>query len=236
MKITRLLCGIAVAAATIIASQAFAASPSDAEAAYAVAGLKRIGPSLRDECGKAVTPSLRAVSLGGSVGSATVLQIDDATCYGSAGSRLISLKSEGGQLRPIFDNSAGGFQVLSSHHLGVSDIELDVPGKEISIWRWNGTAYELTTADGSRAEGSSKEICGQVLFYPGSFMIRDNGAEIFIENPKYDPKDIQSYLNARPPNACYCVSGDVRAISGRRNRFEFTGLSALKTCGGKVLK
>jgi hypothetical protein len=142
MKITRLLCGIAAAVATIIASQAFAASPSDAEDAYAVAGLKRVGPRLINECGRAVTPSIRTISLGGSVGNATVLQIEDAICYGSTGSRLIILKSEGGQLRPIFDNNAGGFRVLSSRHLGVSDIELDVPGG-VPIWRWNGRAYEF---------------------------------------------------------------------------------------------
>jgi len=143
MKITRLLCGTAVAAATIIGSQAFAASPSDAEAAYAVAGLKRVGPRLIDECGTAVTPSLRTVSLGGSVGDATVLQIEDGGCYGaSAGSRIIILKSEGGQLRPIFDNDAGGFRVLPGRHLGVSDIEL-VVGGGVPIWRWNGRAYEF---------------------------------------------------------------------------------------------
>lgn len=83
MKITRLLCGIAVAAAIIIASRASAASPSDAEAAYAMAGLKRAGPRLIDECGRAVTPSLRTVSLGGSVGNATVLQIEGAPDHAS---------------------------------------------------------------------------------------------------------------------------------------------------------
>ena len=46
MKITRLLCGTAVAAAAIIGSQAFAASPSGAEAVDAVAGLKRVGRDL----------------------------------------------------------------------------------------------------------------------------------------------------------------------------------------------
>lgn len=142
MKITRLLCGIAVAATTIIASQAFATSPSDAEAAYKAAELKRVGPKLVDECGTAVTPSLRTVSLGGSVGNATVLKVDDIRCYGSAGSRLIILKSEDGQPRLIFDNNAAGFQALSSRHLGVSDIELDVPGG-VPIWRWNGKEYEF---------------------------------------------------------------------------------------------
>src|SRR4051812_29656934 len=111
MKITRLLCGIAVAAATIIASQDFAASPPDAGAAYAAAGLKRSGSGFIDECERAVTPRLRTVNLGGSVGNATVLQIDDAICYGSAGSCLMILKQEGGQIRPIFDNNAGGLQV-----------------------------------------------------------------------------------------------------------------------------
>lgn len=104
------------------------------------------------------------------------------------------------------------------------------------------TLHQVSVAKGpvaageSRAEGSSKEICGQVLFYPGSFLIRGKGTEIFIEDPKDDPKDIQSYLNARPANVCYCISGKLKAISGRRNVFEFTELSALKTCGGKVLK
>jgi len=143
MKIPRPLCAAVVAAATIIGSQAFAASPSDPEAAYAVAGLKRIGPKLINECGTAVRPSLRTVSLGGSVGDATVLQIEDIGCYGSAGSQIIILKSEGGQLRPIFANSAGGFRVLSGRHLGVSDIELGVPGLAVPIWRWNGRAYEF---------------------------------------------------------------------------------------------
>jgi hypothetical protein len=143
MKITRLLCGTAVAAATIIGPQAFAASPSDAEAAYAVAGLKRVGPRLINECGTAVKPSLRTVSLGGSVGDATVLQIEDIRCYGSAGSQIIILKAEGGQLRSIFANNAGGFRVLPGRHLGVSDIELGVPGLAVPIWRWNGRAYEF---------------------------------------------------------------------------------------------
>src|SRR5690349_10459592 len=136
MKITLLLCGVVVAAATTIGSEAFAASLSNAELAYAAAGLKRAGSGLIDECGRAVTPNLRTVSLGGSVGNATVLQIDDAICYGSAGSRLIIFKSKGGQLQPIFDNSAGGIRVLSSRHLGVSDIELGVPGKNVPVWRW----------------------------------------------------------------------------------------------------
>jgi hypothetical protein len=142
MKITRLLCGTAVAAATIIIPQALAASPSDAEAAYAVAGLKRVGPRLINECGTAVKPSLRTVSLGGSVGDATVLQIEDIRCYGSAGSLIIILRAEGGQLRPIFTNNTGGLRVLSGRHLGVSDIELGVPGG-VPIWRWNGSAYEF---------------------------------------------------------------------------------------------
>lgn len=140
MKVIRLLCGIPVAAA-IIASQAFAAAPSDAEVAYRAAELKHVGPKLVNECGTTVTPSLRTVNLGGSVGNVTVLKVDDIRCYGNAGSRLIILKSEGGQARPIFDNNAAGFQVLSSRHLGVSDIELDVPG--VPIWRWNGKEYEF---------------------------------------------------------------------------------------------
>lgn len=54
----------------------------------------------------------------------------------------------------------------------------------------------LTAADRSRAQGL-QEICGQVLFYPGSFMIRHKGTEVFIEEPK-DPKGIFDYLNSRP--------------------------------------
>jgi hypothetical protein len=142
MKITQLLCGTAVAVAAIISPQAFAASSSDAQAAFAAAGLKRVGTKLVNECGTAVTPSLRTVNLGGSIGNATVLQIEDIRCYGAAGSQIIILKSEGGQLQPIFNNNAGGFRVLSSRHLGVSDIELGVPGG-VPIWRWNGTAYEF---------------------------------------------------------------------------------------------
>jgi hypothetical protein len=143
MKMTRLLCGITVTVTTIIASQSFAVAPSDAEAAYAVAGLKRVGSKLIDECGRAVMPSVQTVSLGGSVGKATVLQIADAICYGHAGARLLILKFEGGQLRPIFDNSADGLRVLSSRHLGVSDIEPGGPGQNVPIWRWNGKTYEL---------------------------------------------------------------------------------------------
>jgi hypothetical protein len=142
-KITRLLCATAVAAATTIGPQAFAASPSDTDAAYAVAGLKRVGPRLINECGTAVKPSLRTVSLGGSVGDATVLQIEDIKCYGSAGSQIIILKAEGGQLRSIFANNAGGLRVLPGRHLGVSDIELGVPRLAVPIWRWNGSAYEF---------------------------------------------------------------------------------------------
>ena len=33
--------------------------------------------------------------------------------------------------------------VLPGRHLGVSDIELGVPGQGVPIWRWNGRAYEF---------------------------------------------------------------------------------------------
>ena len=105
--------------------------------------LERISPKLINECGTAVKPSLRTVSLGGSVGDATVVQIEDIGCYGSAGSLIVILKSEGGQLRPIFENSAGEFRVLPGRHLGVSDIEIGGPGLAVPIWRWNGRASIL---------------------------------------------------------------------------------------------
>ena len=64
-------------------------------------------------------------------------------------------------------------------------------------------------------------------------MIRHNGTEVFIEAPK----DIFSYLNNRPHSedyTCYCVSGKVVPV--RPKHSAFTELSALRTCGGKVIK
>jgi hypothetical protein len=125
---------------------------------------------------------------------------------------------------------------VSGHGLSCS---FDTQGKtlhQVSVATAATAAAPVVQDRAEQAEGLSKEICKQVLFYPGSLLIRDNGAKIFIEAPKYDPKDIESYLNARQPNVCYCVSGKIKAVSGRRNTFAFTELSALKTCGGKVLK
>lgn len=93
----------------------------------------------------------------------------------------------------------------------------------------------LTAADGSRAQ-ALQEICGQVLFYPGSLMMRHNGTEVFIDDPK-DPKGIYPYLDNRPQSedhVCYCVSGKIVPVRARHSAF--TELSALRTCDGKVIK
>jgi hypothetical protein len=177
MNIARLLCATVATVATVIAVTIVTAQPKawaadefrqltgeDREVLYKLAGIKHIGSKLIDECGRdlgELGPLILPVNLSGSVGYATTVQIGDSLCYGLAGSRLIIFKSEGkGKFRPIFDNNAGGYRVLSGSNLGVSDIKLDVPGHDKPIWRWNGLAYEFFTIDdGKQAVGLQKEIC-----------------------------------------------------------------------------
>jgi hypothetical protein len=123
------------------ASSAWCFSPSQTAAAYAAAGLKHKSGKLFDECDTAVKPTMETVKLGGEVGDAIMLQIEDPSCYGMVAVRLVLLRVEGDRLTPIFDNNSSGVTVLKSSHLGVADIELHVPGMKIPIWRWNGKQY-----------------------------------------------------------------------------------------------
>jgi hypothetical protein len=124
------------------ASSAWCFSPSQTAAAYAAAGLKHKAGKLVDECDEAVKPTMETVKLGGKVGDAIMLQIEDASCYGMVGVRLVLLRVQGSRLTPIFDTTSSGVTVLKSSHLGVADIKPHVPGMKIPIWRWNGKKYE----------------------------------------------------------------------------------------------
>jgi hypothetical protein len=70
-----------------------------------------------------------------------MLKIDDVSCYGNAGSRIVLFRRAGSHLQVIFDNNAGDITVLKTSHMGVFDLELDVPGMNIPIWKWNGRKY-----------------------------------------------------------------------------------------------
>ena len=84
-------------------------------------------------------PVLKPIELGIPAG---MLKIDDLMCYGNTGSRIVLfLMANPPQI--IFDNTAGGITVLKTSHLGVFDLELDVPGMAVPIWTWTGRKYEL---------------------------------------------------------------------------------------------
>lgn len=130
-------------AALFSAHCAFADMETDKEIIYKAAGLKHSGDDLHNECDNPVTPKLAPLKLGGAVGEAVVVHVEDSACYSNTGKRITILKHEAGNYRPIFSNLANGIEPLKGGAFGVYDIRLDVPGSSTPVWRWNGNKYVL---------------------------------------------------------------------------------------------
>lgn len=133
----------AAPAATATASDSIA--NADRAAILKTAGLTADGTGqVENECGDKVTPQLKTVDLGASVGRTVLLAMSggpsSATCYGD-GPGLTLFRQTGTAWQQIYSSRGGSLAIMKEAHNGAQDLAFAGPGFSHPLFTWNGTTY-----------------------------------------------------------------------------------------------
>ena len=147
--------GAAASAATnaATAAPAAAATPARISDADRAAVLKAASlqanahGQVKNECDEWVTPQLRPLDLGPTVGTAILLGMgggpNQASCYGD-GPGLTVFRRDGASWKPIYSSRGGFLAVMREQHNGAPDLVFAGPGFSHPAYEWNGSSYART--------------------------------------------------------------------------------------------